>query len=114
MRFGDVLRMNQSTLKKFLRLPAFDEHLELHRIDCLSSHGLLDAYNYATEQLHSIPAEAIRPEPLITGSDLIAAGYAPGPRFREILSAVEDAQLEGRLASREAAMEYVRREFPIS
>ncbi len=113
MRFGDVLRMKESTLKKFLRLPAFDEHLELHRIDCLSSHGLLDAYNYASEQLRSTPAEAMRPAPLITGDDLIAAGYQPGPRFKEILSAVEDAQLEGRLASSEAAMEFVRREFPV-
>ena len=112
MRFGHVLRMKESTLKKFLRLPAFDEHLELHRIDCLSSHGLLDAYDYAREQLRSMPAEAMRPEPLITGDDLIAAGYEPGPRFKEILGAVEDAQLEGRLASRERAMEFVLREFP--
>ena len=113
MRFGDVQRMNQSTLKKFLRLPAFDEHLELHRIDCLSSHGQLDAYEYSREQLRSLPPEAIRPAPLITGRDLIEAGYEPGPRFKEVLAAVEDAQLEGRLTSREAAMEYVRREFPV-
>ena len=112
MRFGVVQRMNQSTLKKFLRLPAFEEHLELHRLDCLSSHGLLDAYNYAQEQLHSTPPEAIRPTPLITGRDLIEAGYEPGPRFKDILAAVEDAQLEGRLLSREAAMEFVRRDFP--
>ncbi len=112
MRFADVQRMKQSTLKKFLRLPAFDEHLELHRIDCLSSHGQLDAYEYSREQLRSLPPEAIRPTPLITGRDLIGAGYEPGPRFKEILSAIEDAQLEGRLTSREAAMEYVRREFP--
>ena len=112
MRFGAVQRMKQSTLKKFLRLPAFDEHLELHRIDCLSSHGQLDAYEYTQEQMRSLPPEAIRPTPLITGRDLIEAGYEPGPRFKEVLTAVEDAQLEGRLASREAAMEYVRREFP--
>jgi len=113
MRFGQVERMNQSTLKKFLRLPAFDEHLELHRIDCLSSHGQLDAYEYSREQLRSMPPEAIRPIPLITGRDLIEAGYEPGPRFKEVLTAVEDAQLEGRLTSREAAMEFVRREFPM-
>ena len=112
MRFGDVQRMKQSTLKKFLRLPAFDEYLELHRIDCLSSHGQLDAYNYSQEQMRSIPPEAIRPTPLVTGRDLIEAGYEPGPRFKEILAAVEDAQLEGRLTSQEAAMEYVRREYP--
>jgi poly(A) polymerase len=112
MRFGQVQRMNQSTLKKFLRLPAFEEHLELHRIDCLSSHGQLEAYEYAQEQLRSMPPEAIRPEPLITGRDLIEAGYEPGPRFKEILAAVEDAQLEGRVTSHDAAMEYVRRDFP--
>jgi poly(A) polymerase len=113
MRFGVVQRMNQSRLKKLLRLPAFDEHLELHRIDCLSSHGLLDAYHYVQEQLHVLPPEAIRPTPLVTGRDLIEAGYAPGPRFKEILTAVEDAQLEGRLATRDAAMQMVAREFPL-
>jgi poly(A) polymerase len=112
MRFADVQRMNESTLKKFLRLPGFDEHLELHRIDCLSSHGQLGSYEYARTQLQSLPPEAIRPEPLITGNDLIAAGYEPGPRFKEILEAVEDAQLEGRVVTREAAMELVAREFP--
>jgi poly(A) polymerase len=113
MRFGDVQRMKQSTLKRFLRLSAFDEHLELHRIDCLSSHGQLDAYDYAQQQLHSMPPEVIRPEPLVTGRDLIAAGYEPGPRFKEILGVIEDAQLEGRITSGAAAMEYVRREFPL-
>ncbi|MFY9660752.1 MAG: CCA tRNA nucleotidyltransferase [Terriglobales bacterium] len=112
MRFGQVQRMKQSTLKRFLRLPAFDEHLELHRIDCLSSHGQLDSYDYMREQLRSLPLEAIRPTPLITGRDLIEAGYEPGPRFKEVMTAVEDAQLEGRLTSREEAMEFVRREFP--
>ncbi len=113
MRFGQVQRMKQSTLKKFLRLPAFEEHLELHRIDCLSSHGQLDAYHYSQEQLRSMPPEAIRPAPLITGRDLIKAGYKPGPRFKDVLAAVEDAQLEGRLTSREAAIEFVQREFPL-
>ena len=96
-----------------MRLPAFDEHLELHRIDCLSSHGQLDSYEYSREQLRSWPPEAIRPEPLVTGRDLIAAGYEPGPRFKEVLTTIEDAQLEGRLTSREAAIEYVLREFPV-
>ncbi|MFI5114656.1 MAG: CCA tRNA nucleotidyltransferase [Terriglobales bacterium] len=113
MRFADVQRMNESTLKKFLRLPGFNEHLELHRIDCLSSHGQLESFEYARGQLQSLPPEAIRPRPLITGRDLIEAGYEPGPRFKEILGAVEDAQLEGRLESRAAAMEFVRREFPL-
>ncbi len=112
MRFAQVRQMNESTLKKFLRLPQFDEHLELHRMDVLSSNGILSGYEYARERLQSMAPEAMRPQPLVTGNDLIAAGYEPGPRFTEILDAVEDAQLEGRIASREAAMEYVLHEFP--
>src|ERR1035437_1479680 len=113
MRFADVERMKQSTLKRFLRLPAFDEHLELHRIDCLASHRNLGTYEFIQQKRGEIPAEKMRPSPLVTGDDLITEGHLPGPRFREILSAVEDAQLEGRLPSREAALEFVRREFPV-
>jgi poly(A) polymerase len=113
MRFAQVRQMNESTLKKFLRLPEFDEHLELHRMDALSSNGFLDAYDYARERLASMAPEAMRPRPLVSGDDLIAAGYAPGPRFKEILGAIEDAQLEGRVSTQEAAMEMVRVEFPL-
>ena len=113
MRFGHVTRMKESTLKKFLRMPGFDEHLALHRADSLASHRNLSTYEFLQEKLTEIPPEKIRPAALITGDDLIAAGYVPGPRFREILEAVEDAQLEGRLLSREAALEFVRREFPV-
>ncbi|MGA7684171.1 MAG: CCA tRNA nucleotidyltransferase [Terriglobales bacterium] len=112
MRFAQVRQMNESTLKKFLRMPAFDEHLELHRMDVLSSNGFLDAYDYAQERLRSMPPEVMRPRPLLSGDDLIAAGYAPGPRFKEILGAIEDAQLEGRVATQEAAIEMVTRDFP--
>jgi poly(A) polymerase len=112
MRFGHVSRMKESTLKKFLRMPAFDEHLALHRADCLASHGNLGTYEFIQQKRQEIPVETMRPSPLVTGDDLIAAGHLPGPKFREILSAVEDAQLEGRLPSREAALEFVHREFP--
>jgi len=112
MRFGHVMQMKESTLKKFLRMPEFEQHLELHRMDCLSSHADLSAYNFAKEKLASIPPEKMRPAPLLTGDDLIAAGYMPGPRFKEILSAVEDGQLESRLRSKEEAMEFVTHEFP--
>jgi poly(A) polymerase len=112
MRFADAERMKESTLKRFLRLPKFDEHLELHRMDCLSSHGDLSLYDFVRERLQQTPAEEIRPQPLLTGEDLIALGHEPGPLFREILSAIEDAQLEGTLKSREEALEFVRREFP--
>jgi poly(A) polymerase len=112
MRFGDATRMKESTLKRFLRLPHFDEHLALHRADCLASHRHLAAYEFVRKKREEIPPEKMQPSPLVTGDDLIAAGHTPGPRFREILSAVEDAQLEGRLASRDAALDFVRRQFP--
>ena len=113
MRFGHVTRMKESTLKKFLRMPGFDEHLALHRADSLASHGNLSTYQLIQKKLAEIPPAEIRPAALVTGDDLIAAGYAPGPRFREILEAVEDAQLEGRLLSRDQALEFVEREFPL-
>jgi poly(A) polymerase len=111
MRFGHATRMKESTLKKFLRLPGFDEHLALHRADCLASHGSLDTYEFVRQKRAEIPPEKMKPAPLVTGDDLIAEGHLPGPKFREILNAVEDAQLEGRLPSREAALDFVRREF---
>jgi poly(A) polymerase len=113
MRFGHVTRMKDPTLKKFLRLPGFEEHLELHRADSLASHGNLSTYELVRAKLAEIPPEKIRPAALVTGDDLITSGYAPGPRFREILEAVEDAQLEGRLLSHETALEFVKREFPL-
>ena len=114
MRFAQVQQMNESTLKKFLRMPHFDEHLELHRLDCQSSNGILESYDFAREKLASIPPEVMRPAPLVSGDDLIAAGYVPGPQFKEILAAVEDGQLENRLRNGEEAMEFVRREFPLT
>jgi poly(A) polymerase len=108
MKFKDVPQMRESTLKRFLRLPRFDEHLELHRLDCLSSHQRFDNYELARRKREELGAEQLRPPPLLTGRDLIAAGYTPGPLFSEILSAVEDAQLEGSIQSREHALELVR------
>ncbi len=113
MRFGHATRMKESTLKKFIRMPAFDEHLALHRADSLASHRILSTYEFIRQKQAEIPPEKMRPAPLVTGDDLIAAGHTPGPKFKEILTAVEDAQLEGRLPSRDAALEFVRREFPI-
>ena len=112
MRFGYATRMKESTLKKFLRLPSFDEHMALHRADCLASHRNLSTYEFLRQKLAEIPPEKMRPSALVTGDDLIAAGHVPGPKFREILTAVEDAQLEGRLLSRDQAIEFVHREFP--
>jgi poly(A) polymerase len=114
MRFADVQRMKDSTFKKFVRMPRFDEHLELHRVDCQASHGDLSMYNFTREKMAALSPAMMRPAPLITGDDLIAAGYKPGPRFKEILSAVEDGQLEGRLQTKDQAMDLVSRDFPVS
>jgi poly(A) polymerase len=111
MRFAHVQQMKESTFKRFVRMPRFDEHLQLHRMDCQSSHGDLTAYNFTREKMASMPPGVMRPSPLISGDDLIAIGYKPGPQFKEILSAVEDGQLEGRLSSREEAMVFVKGEF---
>jgi poly(A) polymerase len=113
MRFGHVSRMKESTLKKFIRMPMFEQHLALHRADCLASHGNLSTYQFIQKKLAEIPPETIRPRPLLTGDDLISAGYVPGPKFRQMLDAVEDAQLEGRLLSQEAALDFVRKEFTL-
>ena len=114
LRFIDVKRMKESTLKRFLRQPHFEEHLALHRLDCLSSNRRLENYEFARQKLEQMKPEELRPARLITGEDLIALGYPQGHQYREILSAVEDAQLEGGVATREQALELVRQRFPIS
>jgi poly(A) polymerase len=111
LRFADVHRMKESTLKRFLRLEKFEEHLELHRLDCLSSHRNLENYGFMRSKLGALPAEAIRPSPLVTGEDLIRMGHRPGPRFKEILQDIEDAQLEGRIANREEALAFLQEHF---
>ena len=111
MQFGDVPKMKQSTLKRFLRLPSFDEHLALHYADVMSSHGMLGSYEYATQHLEEMTHEEIRPTLLVNGDDLIAAGYKPGPRFREMLTVAEDAQLEGTVATREEALALLSEQF---
>jgi poly(A) polymerase len=108
MRFGDIMKMKESTLKRFFRLPQFDQHLELHRLDCSSSHRDLSLYDFAKEKFQTLPAEQIRPTPLITGTDLVAAGYQPGPQFKELLTMVEDAQLDGSISTKEEALTLVR------
>jgi len=113
MRFGHVGRMKESTLKRFFRLEKFDQHLALHRADCLGSHCNLEGYEFVQAKLRELPPQQIKPQLFATGDDLIREGYKPGPRFREILEAVEDAQLEGRVSSPETAMEFVRGHFPL-
>ncbi|ABF39502.1 metal dependent phosphohydrolase [Candidatus Koribacter versatilis Ellin345] len=113
MKFAEVTHMRESTLKRFMRLPKFDEHMELHKMDCLASHRNLGSYDFLKQKMEETQPKEIRPEPLVTGADLIALGHRPGPLFKEILSSVEDGQLEGRLQSREQAMAFVQAEFPL-
>jgi poly(A) polymerase len=114
LRFKDVPQMKPSTLKRFVRLDRFDQHLELHRLDCSSSHGHLDNYDFVRRFLAETPAAEVRPDRLLSGNDLIDLGYRPGPGFKDMLDAIEDAQLNGTIHSREDALEMVQSRFGIS
>jgi poly(A) polymerase len=103
--------MKASTLKRFFRLEGFEEHLALHRMDCLAGSGFLDHWNFVRERWLAMPEETVRPKPLITGRELIAAGYKPGAQFKEMLRAVEDAQLEGTIGTADEALQLVRQRF---
>jgi poly(A) polymerase len=111
MRFADTERMKTSTLKRFFRLEKFEQHLNLHRMDCMAASRNLDHYNFARERWLAMPEETVRPRPLITGRELIAAGYSPGAGFREMLQAAEDAQLEGAVTSEQEALKLVAEKF---
>lgn len=114
LRFKDFPRMRRSTQLRFLRMEGFGEHLELHRLDCLSSHRNLTNYEMARGMLEATPQEEIKPAPLLRGDDLIAQGYTPGPVFKSMLKAVEDAQLEGRLHDRTEALRLIEEQFPVN
>lgn len=109
LRFMHVRQMRESTLRRFLRTEGFEEHLELHRRDCLASHGDLSNYDFCREKLSELDREALAPPPLINGHDLIALGMKPGPLFSEILKQAEDLQLEGVLTARDDALSWVRK-----
>src|SRR5438132_5669352 len=111
MKFGAVEEMRASTLKKFVRLPRFEEHLTLHPLDCLSSHRHLDSYEFVRRFLEVTPPEQVGPERPLTGDDLHPLGSQPSPLFSRILRALEDAQLEGQIATREEAEKYVLGRF---
>jgi len=108
LRFKDVRQMRLATLKRFVRLPRFEEHLELHRLDCLASHGSLDSYDFVRRFLDETPPEIVHPPRLITGEDLKGLGLRPGPKFKEILLAVEEAQLDGRLRDKQSALQFAQ------
>jgi poly(A) polymerase len=111
MRFKDVETMRTSTLKRFVRQPHFDEHLALHRLDCLSSNRQLQSYEFVQHFLADTPPEQVRPERLLTGDDLLAMGFRPGPAFSQILGSLEDAQLEGQINNKEDARKYILKRF---
>jgi putative nucleotidyltransferase with HDIG domain len=112
LRFMTISQMRPGKLKRFLLRPDFQDHLELHRVDCLSSHGRLDAYRFAREKHRELEKEPPAPPRLLSGDDLIAMGYRPGPVFREILEAIEDLQWENPEMTRDEALDVVRRTFP--
>jgi len=112
MRFKDVPKMRDSKLKRFLRMPDFPELLELHRLDSMAGSRRLENYELVRQKLQEIPVEHLKPKLLVTGTDLIAAGYRPGPMFSTILTAVEDAQLDGRIHSTDEGLALVRELFP--
>jgi tRNA nucleotidyltransferase/poly(A) polymerase len=111
MRFSHVQQMRESTFKRMLRLNRFEEHLELHRLDCSSSHRHLENYEFAKSKYEQASPEVLRPPRLVTGEDLIAAGYRPGPEFSRMLETAEDAQLESRIHSKEEGLELIRLMF---
>jgi poly(A) polymerase len=111
MQFADAQKMKASTLKRFFRLERFDQHLALHRMDCLAASRNLDHWEFVRERYEAMPEQIVRPQPLLTGSGLIAAGYAPGPTFKEMLRTVEDAQLEGTISTEDEAMGLVKERF---
>jgi putative nucleotidyltransferase with HDIG domain len=112
MRFAEVRKMKESTLKRFFRLEHFDHHLALHRLDCLASHGSLELYDFARHRFENLPEEQVRPQLLVNGKDLIEAGYRPGPQFSKMLALAEDAQLEGAVHTREQAIALIQRHWP--
>ncbi len=111
MRFGDVMHMRQSTLKRFLRMPRFEEHLHLHYLDAGSASGNLTLYEFAKQKYETMPEDAVKPTLLVNGRTLIEAGYKPGPRFTEMLHFVEDAQLEGQVATTEEGLKLLLQHF---
>ncbi len=108
LRFKDVPQMKPATLKRFARLDRFDEHLELHRLDCMSSHRNLENYEFMRRFLAETPPEEVHPARLLTGDDLIGLGLKPGPRFKEILETAEDAQLDGKIATHDEAVRWAK------
>jgi poly(A) polymerase len=112
MKFKDVQKMRTSTLKRFLGMPRFEEHLALHRADCLASHGLLDNWEFARDRLEELGEEQIHPPPLVTGGDLMELGWTEGPELGRELRAIEELQLEGAIRTKDQALARAREDLP--
>jgi putative nucleotidyltransferase with HDIG domain len=111
MNFMNVTDMRLSTLKKFLSRPTIAEELELHRVDCLASHGNLDNYDFIKKNLEAFALEQLKPQPLLRGNDLISFGLAPGPVFGTILDEIYDLQLEEKIKTRDEALLIVKEKW---
>ena len=114
LKFKDLAQMRPSTLRRFLGQEGFSEHLELHRLDCLGSHGNLDNWKLANHSLSNLQPEEIHPPVLLTGKDLIEMGYLPGPVFKEILNSLKNAQFENELKTSQQAKQWVLNQFDLS
>ncbi len=109
MRFMDVQKMRRSTLRRLVGSPAFNLELDLHRLDCLASNGLMDNHEFLCRAREQLAGEQALPAPWITGSDLIALGMIPGPRIGRLLREAYDLQLEGTVPDRDHLLADIRK-----
>ncbi len=109
MRYAHVQEMRPAKWRRLLAEETFPLENELHRIDCMSSHGLTDCFIFLLDRMNECENEIKLPPPLVTGADLIALGMKPGPEFKEILGKITDLQLEGGLKTRDEALDWIRR-----
>lgn len=112
MTFKDVQKMRRSTLRRLMARPTFADELELHRVDCLGSNGLLDNHEFLVAKQAEFASEPLLPRWLVTGADLVKAGWSPGPELGRLLTAVQNAQLEGVVTTREEALAWLGRQTP--
>jgi putative nucleotidyltransferase with HDIG domain len=113
LKFKDVFKMREATIKRFLGMSKFNDHLKLHLADCLASHGSTEAYDFIVNKLKDYNKEELKPTPLLNGYDLIDMGYPTGPLYSKILDSLEEAQLEGTVKNKEEAKSFILTKFPL-
>ena len=111
MRFASVRDMRAAKLRKLIADPNFPLELELHRLDCISCHGLMECFVFLLDRLAAEPEHRRLPEPWVRGRDLVAAGVKPGPRVKTVLEEVFELQLAGELSTPEEALETALERF---